>query len=101
MTTPLQVDVRCALCGHVSSVWTIGSTSACGSPDLDLRPPGPMRSTLFARVQECAHCRYCAPSIAAADGIDSRDLQTPEYRALVEGGLPELASRFLRWSLVA
>ncbi len=39
MTTIGSQEVPCAICGTINQCNTISSSSAFGSPDLDLRPP--------------------------------------------------------------
>jgi hypothetical protein len=63
MTTISQEPIVCTLCGATTVLPVIGSSSTFGPPDLDFRPSEPMRSSLFAWVQRCGSCGYCARSI--------------------------------------
>jgi hypothetical protein len=96
MTTIRVNKARCALCNSENEFTGIGSTNTFGSPDLDTRPPEMKRSTIFAWVQRCPNCGYCA-----SDVRQSR----PEFKAIVTGAeyrrqlndpaYPELANSFL------
>lgn len=63
MTTMDQSQRTCSVCGKKSKQTAIMSTNQFGSPDLDLRPPEMMRSTMAYWVEECPHCHYAYPSI--------------------------------------
>ncbi len=96
MTTLYEQTVKCAACGSENVFTVVGSTNTFGSPDLDTRPPEMRRSTMFAWVQRCPACGYCASDISSVD---------PEARALTRsekylGQLnndkyPDLANSFL------
>lgn len=95
MTTEIRDVLRCGLCAHESEFTIIGSTNAVGHPDLDTRPPPMERSTLFAWVQRCPGCGYCAADI-------SNPCETPEVvageaykRQLNDNAFPALANSFL------
>ncbi len=64
MTTHYKKKLRCALCGNEAEFTGIGSTNALGSPDLDTRPSQMRRSTIFAWVQRCPVCGYCASDVS-------------------------------------
>ena len=101
MTTIRQELVTCALCGERTSVAQLNSTSSFGSPDLDLRPAEPARSSIFAWVQRCASCGYCAPSIEEETSYRQEIVASAAYRALLaDADLPELARSFLCSSLI-
>ncbi len=101
MTTISQALVTCALCGEQTSVTQLDSTSSFGPPDLDLRPAEPARSSIFAWVQRCSSCGYCAPSIGEATPYTREVVESIAYRALLgHAALPELARSFLCSSLV-
>lgn len=101
MSLIVQVDSRCALCGVLSSQPVLLQADARGSPDLDLRPPESLRSTLEAWIQHCPSCGYCADDISSlhegADGI----IESSAYRGILrDTTLPLLARRFLCWSII-
>ncbi len=66
MTTFTEVDVRCAICGRLSRIAELTSTSSFGPPDLDLRPQGPARWALALGIQRCAACGFCAAELGKA-----------------------------------
>ena len=68
------------------------------SPDLDLRPGEPTRSTLPRWVQTCRDCGASGPDLAALPASASATLESPAYAALRRPG-PDAA--FLRWALIA
>lgn len=78
----------------------LNSTSSFGPSDLDLRPAEPARSSLFAWVQRCSSCGYCAPSIDKGT-YRHEIVKSAPYRALLgEADLPELARSFLCSSMI-
>ena len=101
MTTIRQELVTCALCGEQTLVTQLDSTSSFGPPDLDLRPAEPARSSIFAWVERCASCGYCAPSITQGAEHCREIVESPAYRALLaDADLPELAKSFLCSSMI-
>ncbi len=99
----MEIDVDCAVCGATSMQNVIGSTNTLGGgPDLDLRPAEMERSTLWAQIQECPSCTYCAPDLAAAPATANHTLRSPRYVDVGLGASSNgLARRFTRASLVA
>ncbi len=91
MTTERHEVFRCALCSEESEHTIIGSMNAVGHPDLDARPPQMRRSTLFAWVQRCLTCGYCAtdisspcvtaPSVVASDAYNRSHFSRPYKEA--------------------
>lgn len=72
MTTMDQSERTCSVCGKKSKQTAIMSTNQFGSPDLDLRPPEMMRSTMAYWVEECPHCHYAYPSIETkVEGVEA------------------------------
>ncbi len=53
MTTIIEIDVTCAVCGMKQTVQEMGSTSSFGAMDLDTRPPELRRSTMHFWRHEC------------------------------------------------
>jgi hypothetical protein len=85
MTTIVQQERTCALCGEKSHQNVVSSTNVFGSPDLDLRPPEMRRSTMMYWVEECPHCCYVYGSI---------ELLVPGAETVVQR--PELPPEILR-----
>lgn len=101
MTTTYKKKVRCAVCGTESEHTGIGSTNAIGSPDLDTRPPEMKRSTIFAWVQRCPECGYCASDISKAPAQAAAVVCSPEYtKQLSDSTCPELVNSFLCKALI-
>jgi hypothetical protein len=100
MTTFFSQNVSCANCHNSSQHDVLGSTSAFGSPDLDLRPAEMQRSTMEVWLQVCPRCRYIAPELSQQVG-DLRVVATAEYRTTLDDQrFPELARRFLAHALL-
>lgn len=102
MTTFREVDVRCAVCGAVSRVADLTSTSSFGPPDLDLRPQGPARWALQFGIQRCRSCGYCASSLGSAPPGAAEVVESIVYRGVREGSkLPRLARDYFCAALIA
>jgi hypothetical protein len=101
MTATVDVEVRCSICGTESSQVRASSSGGSGPPDLDTRPPAPIRTMLPAWIQRCPSCGLAAPDLA--EGRDHPEIVEGEvYRALSSRtDLPDLAVSFLCWSAVA
>jgi hypothetical protein len=65
------------------------------SPDLDLRPGEPTRSTLPQWVQTCRGCGAAAPDLAALAPEQRAIVDSAAYQALAAS---ETALPFLRWA---
>src|SRR5207237_7643170 len=90
MTAYRETERVCACCGTTKTFLALASTSAFGSPDLDLRPPPPARHTLGESIEECSNCGYCAPDVSAMHGAAQEIVKTAEYRALTPPSLAGL-----------
>jgi len=77
MTTFVEEIATCTVCGERAQVTIMSSSNRFGYPDLDLRPPEMMRSTIWMWLQECPSCGYCAEDIEDVE---------PGARAIVRGG---------------
>lgn len=101
MTTVYQEKTRCAVCGTESEHPGIASTNLFGSSDLDTRSPQMSRSTIFAWVQRCPTCGYCAQDLSVATPQAASAVRSPEYaRQLADPTYPDLANSFLCESLI-
>lgn len=101
MTSMTEIEQRCCLCETQSEFTCIGSTNSSGSPDLDTRPPEMVRSTMFAWVQRCPGCGYCASNVAAPRPEAAAVVGTAEYkRQLKDPTYPQLANSFLCQALI-
>jgi hypothetical protein len=96
MTTHQEENVRCSICGTEAEYPMITSTNAFGSTDLDTRPPEMERSTMFAWVQRCPKCGYCASDVSAARPEAQAVVIGQEYKdQLNDPTYPKLAASFL------
>lgn len=97
MTTLVDLQKTCYVCGNMGNYTGIGSTNTfCGTPDLDTRPPEMERSTISFWVQRCEVCGYCADDISTGTSGVVDLPKTQEYNDLLEGGsLSDLAATFL------
>lgn len=102
MTTILEIEQKCPVCGKPSPQRMIGSTSTWGYPDLDLRPAEMQRSSMFAWLMECPHCGYVSGSFRDKTCITQDFLKGEEYLNCrgfeFESGLAE---KFFRAYLIA
>jgi len=72
-----------------------------GSPDLDTRPPEMKRSTMFAWLQRCPDCGYCAANVSNPLSISSSIVRSEDYQSRLRyPTFPELANTFLCQSLL-
>jgi hypothetical protein len=95
-TTIEQVEKICAVCGTKSTQTIIVSSNQTGSPDLDLRPPEMLRSTIMYWVQECPACGYCYHDISERALHAENTVKDPAYIAQrTSKDYPELADQFL------
>jgi hypothetical protein len=97
MTTHYKEIKQCSVCGTENEYTGIGSTSTFGPQDLDSRPPERKRSTIFAWVQRCPDCGYCAVEVSKTCCPEAREIvNSREYKErLNDPTYPELANSFL------
>jgi|GEM_PF-123201 len=101
MTTLLEKEESCLVCGHTSEFVTITSTSSFGSPDLDFRPPDLARSTMRFWVQRCPRCGYCAPHVSNGSEQAREIVSSESYmRQLQDAGYPSPANSFLCCAII-
>ena len=101
MTTHYKEKAKCAVCRTETEYTGIASTNSFGSPDIDTRPPAMKRSTMFAWVQRCPECGYCASDVSKATSQVASMVHSSEYiRQLADSSYPELANSFLCKALV-
>jgi hypothetical protein len=101
MTIMSDTLKKCSVCGMVSKQPYLNSTDACGAPDLDTRPPEPMRATLKVG-QRCPSCGYCARDLENKSPSASRVVNHPTYRRQLENRInPELVNTFICRAIIA
>ncbi|MBE6633254.1 MAG: hypothetical protein E7620_02805 [Ruminococcaceae bacterium] len=102
MSRPIRRTEKCAVCGKQSEQTVLLSSNRFGAPDLDLRPPEMMRSTMGWWVQECPYCGYVAGSIEDAAGVRKKWLQSEEYLTCEGNDFSSgLAERFYKSYLIS
>lgn len=79
-----------------NNYYTILSSTAFGLPDLDLRPSRPARSSLFAWIDCCPVCGYCAGDITKAPD-NAKYIVTSEIykKQLADPSFSKLTNSFL------
>ena len=101
MTTFIEAELTCAVCGHTDTHTVLMSTSAFGSPDLDMRPSMPARAALPMYVQCCQSCGYCAQDVSEAPAGAAAVVAQEAYQAqLQDARMPYLANLFLCHSMI-
>ncbi len=102
MTTRKRNSTTCAICGAQNEVLSIASTSAFGSPDLDLRPPETQRSTMPDWIDECTHCGYVAADLGEASTTARRLVLSADYSDCGDfDTAPPLSRRFIQAAKLA
>ena len=102
MTTIMNIEMKCAVCGETSSHPVVGSTNTMGYPDLDLRPAEMQRSTMHTWILECPHCGYAAPRLENETEITKEFVNTDSYITCDGYDFKsDLAKRFYRAYLIA
>jgi hypothetical protein len=102
MTTMDQSERACSVCGKKSKQTAIMSSNQFGSPDLDLRPPEMMRSTMAYWVEECPHCHYAYPSIETkVEGVEALLIELAQMEASWTSRTRGLIRRFMTASHIA
>jgi hypothetical protein len=99
-----EQSFRCTVCGKKSTHTVIVSTNTIGGRmDLDTRPPEMQRSTMFAWLQRCPHCGYCAGDISDPDPQARAIVRSPGYRKLLaqHPNAPFIATALCRAHLLA
>lgn len=81
MSYPGQTTCICSVCGKKSRQQVLTSTNRFGAPDLDLRPPEMMRSTMGWWIQECPRCGYISDNLETVSGIDRKWLKSKDFRS--------------------
>ncbi|MBR4579547.1 MAG: hypothetical protein IKO22_08080 [Oscillospiraceae bacterium] len=100
MTMPVSFLRKCSVCGTESIQTGLASTNRFGSPDLDLRPPEMMRSTMHWWIQECPCCGYIASDISEPTNVDIEWLKLEHFPAGTDKGFQsDLAHKFYKYYL--
>jgi hypothetical protein len=101
MTTVSFVEKQCCICHHESRQAEIGLHSGLEPYDLDTRPGGAQRSSMYMWVQCCENCGYCSPDISKCDSDVEGVLQSTKYKqALNNARFPDSLNHFVCWSML-
>ena len=87
---------RCGICGAPGRT-PFRAPAPEISPDLDMRPGEPARSTLPDWLQVCGSCGAVAPDLAALSAVAKTVVESPAYRSLSGEGAEETLP-FRRWA---
>ena len=103
MTTFVEKEAVCGACGETVEVTLMGSTNRFGYPDLDLRPPEMMRSTMWMWLKECTNCGYCAEDIGEIEPEEKAIVLGDSFIKLRQsiGDLDDMARRFRAAAFIA
>lgn len=108
MTTVSLVEKKCFICGSKSRQAEAGIRWNADPYDLDLRPSGAMRSSIYMWMQRCLACGYSAPDIGVGPSSEStseetrRVVDSEQYRTFITAGeFSDSVGGFLCWSLLA
>lgn len=98
-------DIRkatCCLCGSDIYFSITDNSHASGFQDLDSRPSEMRGSKMYAWVQRCTNCGYCASDITIAFQKTKSIIQSKEYTyQLKDKNFSDLANSFLCKGIIA
>ena len=101
MTTIVDRELTCAICGKTDTYMLMGSSNTFGPPDLDCRPGPMMRDTLHMWVQRCKSCGYVSADIEEAKPKATDVIKEGRYVAqLDDERFPTDANEFLCRSMI-
>lgn len=92
-----SIDVKCSVCGTVSTQVIPKSVKKYGVPDIDFRPNDAYRYGMKYWAMECPMCGYCNGTLEIKLNADRDFLESDEYRKL--GGIKsddETATKLIR-----
>ncbi len=96
MSASSPVKFSCGACGAPARP-PFRPPQAESSPDLDMRPGEPARSTLRKWILTCPVCDACAPDLGRLGHAATMMMGSPDYAGLKS---PRYAVPFLRWGLL-
>lgn len=80
MTQIIPIKVECPICKTNFEISALMSTNTTGSPDLDLRPPEMVRSTMDTWVHECPSCKYVAVNFKQNPSVTRKFIESEFYQ---------------------
>lgn len=101
MSTLTFVSKNCFLCGKTGRYAEIGIHNLGKAEDLDSRPGGSSRSSIYMLIKRCISCGYCAPEISSGPHEAADIINDPLYiQQLNDKSVPETAGAFLCWAII-
>ena len=101
MSTLTFVSKNCFLCGKTGRYAEIGIQNLGKAEDLDGRPGGSSRSSIYMLIKRCISCGYCSPEIATGPSEAAEIINDPLYiQQLNDKSIPETAGAFLCWAII-
>jgi len=97
MTLPYVHNAICSVCGTEKQVYDLASTNTFGSPDLDLRPPEMIRSTMEYWIHRCENCGYVSGDLTEEIPVSKEFIKTERYLSFGDHEpLSEIGSLFIQ-----
>ena len=81
MSSVTNIESVCAICGAKKDYPLLTSIHHSGNDDLDLRPGGIHRGSMFAWVQECPSCGYISENISDPSSVTKHWLRLKKFRS--------------------
>ena len=81
MTKIVPRNIQCYICGKESRQGVFMSSNSFGSPDLDFRYAGMMRSAIWSRLQSCPYCGYVSGSLDDKTTVTKKWIMGSFYRS--------------------
>ncbi len=101
MSSLIDMEKMCAVCGKKSIQEGIASTNEFGSRDLDLRPAEMMRSTMKWWLEECPYCGYVANDLSEKTVIIKDWLKNNRYSSCDNRNFANtLVEKFYKYFLI-
>ena len=101
MSSIIDIERKCWVCGEMSEQAGLASTNRFGSPDLDLRPPEMERSTMEWWLEECPHCGYVANDLSEKTDITKDWLKNNQYSSCDNRNFAStLVEKFYKYYLI-
>ncbi len=101
MTTVLFVKKKCFVCGAIGKYPEGGVRNLETPEDLDGRPGGIHRPSIYMLMQRCLSCKYCSPNIETGPPEASKMINEAVYiKQLEDKNYPSTANAYLCWAMI-
>lgn len=101
MTTFTFINKECFVCGKTGHYADIGVYNIGKAEDLDSRPGGSGRSSIYMLIKRCISCGYCSPEISSGPSQAAEIINDLLYKKQLNNmGFPDTANAFLCWALI-